>query len=371
MKSNTNANKGLYGFEGYNIIWLSESCFDLSNSRFYVPWRYYNPSGQYLITKNLPVAVSKRYFHGYYCEVEFNPHICTDHKELLVPGCKVYTHSNCKISRSMMSSKYKRGLDPWTSDVVVVPKPCFENLNLDSFAVFINDKNSCVVLVSLGDSGIISRVSSFPENIKFRDVCCAADSNCVDTNMIPYIMDSEFLYYGDLLYIPNTHNYIADILTDSIPKNKIVYEDTVQESLGDESNKLDFNSLTSIVDMLSSSDGNTVSAGLKALSMMDWMHYSNSIKFALGRVSGTWRYNKACDSTSVKYMLVTLSGSTNRRRWPGNYECNIYMEDFELFKKLKMHYQNLTEDEFNQSLKYTEFMTISSGNIITPNIKVA
>jgi hypothetical protein len=184
------------------------------------------------------------------------------------------------------------------------------------------------------------------------------------------LLESEFFFQGELLTVPTSCNHVMDILTYNIPRNKTVYETSIQESLSSETNQLDFDSLTSIKDMLESSDGDTVAAGLKSLSMMDWVHYPNSIKYVLKNAgSGQWRYNKATDSTSVKYMLRTISGMHGRNRWPGDYDYNIFSEDFELLKKLRVHYDKLDDNQMVSWLRYLNFMNVSPNGYISPNLR--
>ena len=122
--------------------------------------------------------------------------------------------------------------------------------------------------------------------------------------------------------------------------------------------------------MLESSDSNTVAAGLKSLSMMDWMHYSNSVKYIINRVDNyNWRYNNAVNSTSVKYMLRTLSNSNNRGRWPGSFNREIYSEDYKLFTELRMHYENISPDNLLDNMRFLEFMTTTTQGVLTPRIK--
>jgi hypothetical protein len=50
---------------------------------------------------------------------------------------------------------------------------------------------------------------------------------------------------------------------------------------------------------------------------------------------------------------------------------NIHEQDFELFKKLKMHYDHVPEDKIIASMMVYEFMTVKDGmavpNLVNPN----
>jgi hypothetical protein len=357
----------LHGFDDYSIVSLRGSIFS-QTSAYYPSYSFDCSSGRYITTDNLPVKVCKKEDpdYSYIRYVSFEPTLCKNHVELLKTARKVYTHPSCKLSRSMMAEKYKKSLNPFLSDAVIIPDPEFRELSIYTCAVFVNDRAKILVMVTMLDNQSINFTDGIP-------LCNCISCNITTNYNLPYqiqdVLDAKFIYYGDILFVPNSSSYVMDILTSSIPADKIVFESSVQESLGDENNQLDFDSLTSIKDMLGSSDENTVAAGLKSLSMMDWMHYPNSIKFILNRVDKwKWIYNNATSSTSVKYMLSSISNNSARRRWPGDYDQEIYEQDYELFKKLKMHYDNVSQDNLMGEIMYCDFMIVAN-NMICPNIK--
>jgi hypothetical protein len=360
----------IHGFEDYKIVDMYSYMFSPTCDSIWPAYSYICGS-KYLINKDLPVRChneENKNFH--YNTVHFTPSLYTDNKELLEKAKKVYVHPSCKLSRSMMAEKYKKSLDPWTADVVVVPKPEYSDLSLDDYALFINDTAKMIVRLHLDekfkDYGIV-----FKEGDKVRDYMLGKTFNRTDLGYsLCDLLESEFFFQGELLTVPTSCNHVMDILTYNIPRNKTVYETSIQESLSSETNQLDFDSLISIKDMLESSDEDTVSAGLKSLSMMDWMHYPNSIKFILRNVdSNRWRWNKATGSTSVKYMLHTITGQTSRGRWPGDYDFNIFKEDFELLKELKMHCDSLDEKQMLSWLRCLNFMMVDPGGMMTPVLR--
>lgn len=278
----------------------------------------------------------------------------------------------------MLAEKYKKSLNPYLSDAVVIPKPFYKEFRLTKTALFINDSAKVIVRVDIVDSEAAAVIQNAMEGARFEDLIKSAPETMYSRNMsydINDMLKAELFYYGDLLYIPNTQSWARDLLTHSIPSDKIVFEESVQESLGCENNQLDFDSLCSIKDMLESSDENTVSAGLKALSMMDWMHYPNSIKFILNNVDSksNWIYNKACNSTSVKYMMTTIAGDYSRKRtwWPGDYDYDIYEKDFELFLKLKCHYHHIQLSDVMNHIRSISFVKVNEQGFLAPNLKVA
>ena len=367
----------IHGFEDYNIVALGDSCF-YATWGFYLPYCFDNSTGAYIINKDLPVKVYNDInpTYSWINTVRFTPELVTNHKELLTSAKKVFTHPSCKLSRSMMAEKYKKSLNPYLSDAIIIPKPEYGEFNLCKQALFINESAKLIVMVHIDNDDSHKRIKDACEGDKFQALMtCNPDDNYGSRK--PYtikdLVNSEFFYYGEVLYVPNSMSWAMDVLTHSIPAEKIVFEESVQESLSSETNQLDFDSLCSIMDMLNSSDKDTVSAGLKSLSMMDWMHYPQSIKFILNNTDSkyNWIYNKACNSTSVKYMIKTIAGKSARKRtwWPGDYDEEIYEKDFELFKQLKCHYHHIEPNEVMNSIRSINFMCVIADGIMVPNYK--
>lgn len=367
----------IHGFEDYNIVALGDSCFR-NMWGFHIPYNFDNSTGVYIINKNLPVKITSEVnlVYSWINTIRFEPELATNHKELLDTAKKVFTHQSCKLSRSMMAEKYKKSLNPFLSDAVIIPKPEYGEFNLRKEALFINEAAKLIVKIWIDSDESIAIIQNAEEGTKFKNLITCQPYDAYGSHK-PYkiddILESEFFYYGDLLYVPNSQSWALEVLTHTIPADKIVFEDSVQESLSSDTNQLDFDSLCSIKDMLESSDENTVSAGLKSLSMMDWMHYPQSIKFILNNISNknNWIYNKACNSTSVKYMIKTIAGNHVRKRtwWPGGFDNEIYEEDFELFKKLKCHYHHIQPDQIMTHIRGIDFITVNSDGFMVPNIK--
>ena len=365
----------IYGFEDYNIVALGDNFFRNIWSQ-YLPYGFDNYAGSYIINKDLPYEIrAVEDPSNYYIKnVVFTPDLCINHPELLDTAKKVYTHPSCCLSRSMMQEKYKKSLNPYLSDAVVIPNPDLNYFFLDKVALFVNENAKMIVEVVLDEDNtdVIKKVNEAEMGTPLRSfmTCDIAQHNhphYKDEDLI----NSELMFVGELLSIPNGQSWAMDILTNTIPVDKIVFEKTVQESLGCETNKLDFDSLTSIRDMLNSSDENTVSAGLKALSMMDWMHYPNSIKFILSQVDDKWKwvYNKAMNATSVKFMMKSIAPKCRKRNHlPGEYDEEIYEQDYELFKQLKMHYDKVPQEKILEYMRLFGF-TRDMGGVVVPILK--
>lgn len=366
----------IHGFEDYNIVCIGDSCLT-STYGFYVPYSFDTSTGTYIINKDLPVKAYNvsRPEHYYIKEVIFEPRIDTDNKKLLDSAKKVFVHQSCTISRSLIAEKYKKSLNPFLSDVVVIPKPDYGDFRIWDVALFVHEEDKIIIMVTLSDDETKKKANAFTLGQKLKKYAICEPKRSYQGHApynIDHILDAELMYVGELLYIPNCQSWAMDVLTLNIPADKLVYESTVQDTLGNSTNQLDFDSLCSIMDMLNSSDEDTVSAGLKSLSMMDWMHYTQSVKFILMNTNNkyNWIYNKASNSTSVKYMLRTISGSSAyRRRWPGDYDNEIYEADYELFKKLKCHYHKIQAEDIINSIRNMDFIRVNSDGVMVPNIK--
>ena len=331
-------------------------------------YREYNSIGTPCV--NLPVKV----IDDSYNNKRFSPKLFVDHKGLLGEGKKVWVHPRCKIARSLLAEKYKKCLDPWTADVVVVPEVKRGDWFLRKEALFYNEQKNILLSTQVYYDKIEKFFDTVKEGETLRNLFAGKErvhSYGENTTIFTddAVLDAELIYYGDMIYVYNTGSHIADGLTRSIPLDKTGCEKSVQESLSSEENRITFEGICSIKDMVDSSDSDTVGAGLKALAMMDWINYPNSVKFMLNCCDWNYRYNKAADSTAVRYMFITLTEKTNRHRWPGGYTDKISIDDYELFSKLKMYYDKTPEDKLLNSMVSYNFMIVSPEGLVRPNIK--
>lgn len=332
----------LYGFEDYNIVKMRSGVLNKYSS-YSLPYIFDLSTVTYITEDNLPVSV------GYDLKdnVVFSLTLCHENKELLTVAKKVYVHPSCKLSRSMMAEKYGKCLSPWGADAVVIPSPDFKGILYNKVALFANDDAKMLAIVFVLDDEGSETIDSLNDGVTFSEVKSPYLNDTYTQYDKNALYASKLFYRGNILSIPTSKQYVLDILTRQLPTDRLVYENTVQESLGTEDNKITLEALTNIYDMVRSTDKNTVGAGLKALSMMDYMHYSNSIKYVFNKLNTAnygWRYNKAVNSTSVKFMFKQLCPWGGRNKWPGYFDTEIYEQDFELFKQLVRYYDNSWDD---------------------------
>ena len=142
----------IYGFEDYNIVALGDSYFRNTWSS-YLPYGFDNAGGNYIINKDLPYEMEARQnpMYSWQYDIIFTPELCINHPELLATAKKVYTHPSCKLSRSMMQEKYKKSLNPYLSDAVVIPNPYLGGFVLYDVALFINENQKLIAKVEFDE----------------------------------------------------------------------------------------------------------------------------------------------------------------------------------------------------------------------------
>ena len=368
MSINKCINK-VYGYEDYATYMLPTELVDGSTwirSLWANEGRGY---GTYMIKD---AALNSKTETGDYGIVKFDG-LIRNHKELLSTAKTVYVHPSCSISRSLLTTKYKKSLSPWVADAVVIP----DNLNQIAFwpsevALFINETAKCLFIIRILEE-VKDRLSNYPLGSPLQNIAGLDISNIPDANAfgLHTLNNAGLLYVGDLVHIPNSQGYLVDIITGALPTEKTAFEQSVIESLSDESNKITLENLVSIREMLNSTDDNTVSAALKALSTMDYTHYKNSVKKMLSDAGSSYLYNKAVTSTSVKYMINFLYGTTNRRRiyyYSDRYEKSIHEEDYKLFCQYVCHELCIPEQQVYSQIMNLPFMTTDAEGHIIPNL---
>lgn len=361
----------LYGMEEYRFWKFVNNPWDQHMSKTY--------SNDYFLA-NTGKALEKKINTGiiYY---NLSEETYSDHKELLQTAKKVYVHPACSISRTSIATKYKKCLDPWMADVVVMPDYNRDIYAYDNVALFINEDTNLIIWTICNEEEFESlQEDDFLEKLLKNDTLLRPSrffANYYGSNSpitIKEGRESKLFYKGPLFQIHSRDKYLVDAIMGNIPNDKIVFEKTIMESLGAEETKLDVDNLMSIKEMLESTDENTASAALKSLSVMDYAHYPESVKYIIKEVGyGCLFRNKARHSTSVKFMLDYLCGShamyAIRRTC---YSGVISEDDYKLFRQLVQRNEKCKDDAaVNMRIKYMSFMTIDSNGVFGPRLKVA
>lgn len=353
-------NSVLYGFEDYKLISIRPWCLQSTYST-QLPEKYLCGSPIFMTAD----IITHKLENGSWNEKVLK---YSDMKDKLHDGCKLYVHPACKLSRSLLAEKYKRCLNPWVADAVVLPDPVVPVYS-DTVMLFSNDEEKLIIMVL----GVESYKETF-EYMKEGDSFLSAYKIQPQPNSFMSLetaRNSKLFYKGDIFNFNNSNMYVFDIITHKIPNDRTVSEKTVQKSLSTEDNKITLEVLLNIADMLDSSDYNTVGAGLKALSMLDYTHYTESIRYVLYNLNNSmYKYNKAANSTSVKFMFSQITGSTRKNRWPGYYGRDIYPQDYELFTQLVNHYNSSADEDVRKDIiKSLSFTTFNIEGVLVPRVR--
>lgn len=308
-----NCSAPFYGFEDYRLFQLGGQFF-VNDGNTYYCWLYSNGDGT-IIPKDI---VNTRITNISWHQVGF-PDLLVEKKDILDTADKLYIHNCCKLPRTNVYVKYSKCLNPWMADAVVIPDGNdFYGIKNYCTAIFIDENKKILYSIIINDPTTLDAAKVACSNkIKLKDVSYS------DLDLSGHIKDvskedvenAELLYFGEVLYIPWSLSYVEELITGALPKDKLVFETTLQNSLASSDNVITCEDLVNIKDMLLSPDDSVVSAALKALSVLDWIHYPETVKKILNDTLPNWRYNKVLNSTSVKYMFKALSGNGRIRRY--------------------------------------------------------
>lgn len=281
-----------------------------------------------------------------------------EHKDLLATAKTVYIHPACNVSKTLVSQKYKKVLNPWLADIVMIPNVTKYEYRYSTYChIFINaeSKNIFLFLDSTKDNA--ETISHFPQGTKLIDVVKNPGNlygQTSDSFSVASLISSELDYTGRLIDLRGKEREVIDILEGTLPKSKFVFEDTIMHSLGNEDNKPTFENLLSILEMLNSTDDDTNASAIRALAAMDFINYPNSvITILINSNKNQWKYNKATNSTAAKYMFHVLFNNTARGYFTYTNKF-ISQEDYELTHKLLRHFYN-NEDTVLDFLRTVPF----------------
>lgn len=275
----------------------------------------------------------------------------------------VYIHPSCKIPRAVITQKYKKTLNPWLADAVVIPDE--NKYSIHECAIFVNEnaKLALIIAKTYGEPTLQEHLSNkkVKKLIDITQIVSVPWSCTVSTESV---LEADFDFYGKAVKVDKGSMYFLDILTNCIPQSKIVKESSVLKSLSTDDNKPTFENMTTIYEMLNSSDEAVVGAAMKALAAMDYINYPNSVILILQESYAKYRYNQSVNSSAVKYMLNNLIGNSVRK-YPRILASRISEEDFNLFVKLSNH---IHKDYSLDFIKGLSFMYVDTDMQMHPRI---
>lgn len=348
-----------YGFEEYDVFWCSYA--GLFTNGCYSPWPARQSQIIYPLNEPLNLLADTPQFM----------HTVEDHTELLQTARKVYVHPDCTIPRNLITTKYRKALMPYSADVVVVPKAESKYHPRENFLLFtmeppMDRKKIIAVPIYTWEEktheALTRKDPPLSIGCKLKDVVHPSNCGCLRN-----WADAELVYKGQCLRIDKSDSYVIDLLTHILPNDRTVSQKSMLRALGSESNTPDFDTLSSIDDMLGSEDLSVVDAALKTLAALDYVSYPESVKMVL--MSCNYKDTKALHSSSVKFMLKTLTGSNNMKR-NHFYSRFISQKDFDIFMKLlAKKYQNTRHSSLINYCYSLPFLIVDAQENILPRIK--
>ena len=292
----------------------------------------------------------------------------------------LYIHPNCKVPRTIVFNTYKKCLNPWVADAVVIPdcyrihrgwvySDCLVAANHNTRELFIGigirNRNETYVRGSAFlESHPNVTLGEFIDKMRGSSSLSAISRKAEEVGAgysIKNLYDARIFGLMDIVSLEPNQKYMADLLTSVIPNDRIVFESTLAKSLGCEDNKIDADALISISEMLLSKDKDVRGVGMKTLSTMDYMNYPVSVKYMLfdifdnhgGRGKAMWYLDNAAKSTQVDFMMKQLNGaSATHRIWLR--ETKISHKDWDVLKEF-MEKKGIYNHDHLQIFDFMEF----------------
>lgn len=345
----------LYGYEDYEV-------FDMSTYNIVINNETRGQSGS---NNYYRLCIEPHLLKNYKSEFDVNALEVMEHPKLLDNARKIYIHPSSTISRDMVRRKFATSINAVGADAIVIPKPNKEALSVHTEAIFVNDSAMKVYMFRFDvlenryyyhDVWEAKRMKTFynevkglPPGIRFSEIAqisSVIDYTDEDKPGMKDLADAELVSVGPVLYAMEKAKYIIDLITYVLPKDRIVYEDTLLKALGDESNEPTIDSLTSIYDMMKSTDPAIRELGMKTLATMDYIHYPVCVNAILDNTD--WRRDTRFNSTAVKFMLASLNVNPRYykyRRTKSKCPYSIAEKDWNLYQELIKHIDRTLDDE--------------------------
>lgn len=295
---------------------------------------------------------------------------------------KVYIHPNCTLSKQLVYTKYKRVLDPWKADVVVVPGANkFNGFYSYNTLLAVNECKKTVILCDVASFNANPETARNVSNANLLGEVISSSfiDNFIESNRPEELPNDIEDYrtacdaiivgiYKMVSYRPED-TWLKELRDNKFPKNKIVYESSVMKFLSSEENKINFDILVNIQDMLLSKDEAVQSTGIKSLAMLDWANYPASVRYILQKGFDNSRYlrfNPMWHTTAVKFMKNSLSNMYSRYRpFSVTQQMTITKEDWNVLQEL-LKKNNEYTPSYLDAFRFLELEKDGSFRIIEP-----
>ncbi len=294
----------LCGYEEFKIMWLNSYCFTSSIEPLLLnekhTLRYYNNQFLYIADDStIPLIdrVRKNNAAVGYDAPEIASRVCNPK-----PGQTLYFDKWCTIPRIKCASIWKRTTKLSKADVVVIPNIFYIN-KYRNVSVFLDSKSKTIYIVKEYDARYSAKTGQtlfeWYELNKHR----ASNANLSSQENIDAVRNigsSVCIYTGDLYYTKNKYSFIFDVINGNY--SKFISENKLMGLIDNEDNKFTKESIQSIIDLLSSSDKESVHQGMRILANLDYIHFPIVTSYILNRTRENWSKFNPFNST-VQFML--------------------------------------------------------------------
>lgn len=340
----------LWGYDGYTVTFLTSAYYTSSKNQYKreLKCSYYywirNPDTTVLRMYNPEDPIMKKLTESRIGAKELKQfEVITSKQYLPKPGEVLYFDKSCTIPRIKCEGTWKRTVKLAKADVVVVPE--FSAIDYKgNIAVFANDEtkelwamvDATELLAPLSVGMTFDEMdtdnSRFINNVSFN-----ADENKM---WVEKAKDSKCVYIGPLLIYNKRQQYMFDIIDGIYPK--IVFEQELLNQLGGEDEMFTPEIVSSLIELLSSKDKDSVHQGMRTLASMDYAHYPSITKYILNQTSSSWSQHKPFNS-AVKFMMDSLNYGTY-----GFYEpfTDVSAEEFSIARAI---FENIFRSEIQST----------------------
>lgn len=324
--------KYLIGYEEFSVRYLNTSFIEntYDNGCIESSWAQHRQYDYGRLEDNNDVLI--------FCDEnsKVNASNCPPLREKLyhpVKGDALFYNKFCKIPRIKTQELWPRTTRLVKAKAVVVPEVIDFDVEKEC-AIFFFGNTLLVYEVSK------KNLSSINENTTLEDVCRFNGSPIANLSVgerakYEAWKHCKCIYRGGIMYYNERSQWFLDTLDGIYPR--VVFETSLLDDLGDETQSLTPDNIQSLMDLLNSSDTEASKQGLRVLSNMDYRHYPSVTKYILIETCSSWRRIKNLP-TSVTFMFAALG-----------YKPNTY--GYSPFKDVKKEEFDVSKDLLKEVLK--------------------
>lgn len=278
------------------------------------------------------------------------------HHVLCMPekGQTLYFDKACTMPRVLCKDTWKRTTSMVNADCIVIPE--HYTVNYSYMGVIFYDRvldiichaylTESMTMPTIGQSfsswhddnaDLIPKYSlALKENIEHRNL----------------FMNAGCIYVGGMINVKEESQFIFNVIDGLYPK--VGTEHSLLREIDTDGREFDLTTVYSLIEMLNSSDKDTVKQALKTMSMMDYVHYPATVNYILYKTYYEWHPYQKC-SSAVEFMLLTIYKKSNIFMGVGEKEKYLAQELFKEYgaahiKKYIEELNNKTDFQFTANI---------------------